>query len=194
MGVGGFELSADLQNVAVHDWGFNLVTADLGVIFGKWLTEAHHAEHDCEEHVSFSALVALILLQQEHFIKIELLLGALMGVLVAFNYMAAVDAPPFAGGFAECDTHLVVWVRFSFDHILRVVHGSSTGRQTLTSLLEHKSLIDFLEELQLELIEISLLDEVALLWCWRGSDANDARIGKCFLEIGHLLLQDLVFT
>jgi hypothetical protein len=88
--------------------------------------------------------------------------------------MAAVDAPPLARGFAECDTHLVVWVRVSFDHILRVVQGSSTGRQTLTSLLEHKSLINFLEELQLELIEIILVDEVVLLWRWRGLDANNA--------------------
>lgn len=150
------------------------MTADLRVIFGKRLAEAHHAEHHCKEHVSLTALVALILLQQEHFIKVELLLGALMSVLVAFNYMAAVDAPPFAGGFAECDTHLVVWVRVSFDHILRVVQGSSTGRQTLTSLLEHKSLINFLEELQLELIEIILVDEVVLLWRWRGLDANNA--------------------
>jgi len=150
------------------------VTADLRVIFGQRLAEAHHAEHHCKEHVSLTALVALILLQQEHFIKVELLLGALMSVLVAFNYMAAVDAPPLARGFAECDTHLVVWVRVSFDHILRVVQGSSTGRQTLTSLLEHKSLINFLEELQLELIEIILVDEVVLLWRWRGLDANNA--------------------
>lgn len=188
------ELSADLQNVAVHDWGFNLVTADLGGVFGERLTEAHHAEHNGKEHVSFSALVALVLLQQEHVIKIKLLLGALMSVLVALNYMTAVDAPPLARGFAECDTHLVVWVRFSFDHILRVVHGSSTGRQTLTSLLEQESLIDFLEELHFELIEVSLVDKVVLLWCWRGSDANDARVGECLLEVGHLLLQDLVFT
>jgi hypothetical protein len=174
LGILRLKLSADLQNVAVHDWGFNLVTADLGGIFGERLTEAHHAEHDGEEHVSFSALVALVLLQQEHIIKINLLLGALMRVLVAFNYMTAVDASSLARGFAECNTHLVVWVRFSFDHILRVVHGSSTGRQTLTSLLEHKSLINFLEELQLELIEIILVDEVVLLWRWRGLDANNA--------------------
>lgn len=109
--------------------------------------------------------------------------------------MTAVDALPLARGLADCNTaHLVIWIRFSFDHILRVVQGSSTGRQTLTSLLEQKSLVDLLEELLLELVEIILLDDIGLLWCRRDSDANDARIGKCLLEIGHLLLQDLVFT
>lgn len=59
----GFELSSDLKDVALHYWGFNLVSTDLGVIVGKWLTEAHHTKHDGKEEVSFSTLVALILLQ-----------------------------------------------------------------------------------------------------------------------------------